>query len=504
MRIKKSFINATIGMLTFILAFIPIFIVRKVFVETLGIQLLGLISLYSNIIGYLTIIEMGIGIAIICSLYKPFAENNKVKVVGYLKYYEKFYKYTALIIFVLGLILVPFLHIFIKGSISITLVRVGFILVIINTVITYIFGYKQCMLNVAQEGYKISIGLTTAKIIIAILQIVALNLYHNFYYYLIIQVVINLIFYALINYYIDRRYPWIKVIKGKIEKDEKKELMKTVKGIFFHKIGSILVVGTDNIVISAFVGLAQVASYNNYIIIINAFSGVIGVAMDGITSSIGNLLIDKNEEHIYLTHKRLFFVNFWVASCIAISLFNTITPFIKIWMGKEYELGILTVSIIIINAYFDMLRAQVEKFKSASGEFYKDRFAPLVEGGINLIISIILVQYMGVAGVMIGTLISNITVIFWTQPAITYKYVFKKPLIEYFKRYFKYLLIGIVPLIITIFLTKGLKQNIDIIKFALNCLINLLVVNLFYLIIFWRNKEFEFFKGLIINVIRKK
>ena len=503
MRFKKSLINSVIGMLTYVISFLPIFIVRKVFIEVLGIQLVGLTSLYTNIISYLTIIEMGVGTAIICSLYRPFDENNYEKVVGYLKYYRKFYRGAALFIFGIGILVVPFLHIFIKGNINAGYVKFGFILFLVNTVIAYLFGYKQCILNVAQDGYKVSIGLTTAKVLIAIAQVFIIEKYKSFYGYLIVQIIINLIFYILINYYIDKSYPWLKATKGKINKEEKRDLIKTIKGLSLHKIGAILVFGTDNIVISSFIGLSSVTLYNNYIIVINAFGGIVSQAITGVTASIGNLLLDEDKEHIYKTHKRIFLVNFWIASFITITLVNTLTAFIELWLGKGFNLSWEIVALLIFNLYFQMMRGQVEQFKDASGEFYKDRYAPLVEGGINLIVSLILVRYIGLAGVLIGTVISNVSVIFWTQPYIVYKYVFKKPLFEYFLRYFKYTLIGIVPLILTMFTTHYLKENNSIGNFILNCLINIIVINIFYLIVFWRTEEFKFFKELAFKILKR-
>ncbi|MGL4450994.1 MAG: lipopolysaccharide biosynthesis protein [Sarcina sp.] len=503
MRLKKSLINSVIGMLTYIISFLPIFIVRKVFIDVLGSDLAGLTSLYTNIIGYLTIIEMGVGTAIICSLYKPFDEENHEKVVGYLKYYKKFYMLAALFIFCVGIVLVPFLHVFIKGNINAGYVKIGFILFLINTVIAYLFGYKQCILNVAQDGYKVSIALTAAKVLIAIAQIFIVEKYHSFYGYLIAQIVINLIFYILINYYIDRCYPWLKETKGKIDKEEKSELIKTIKGVSLHKIGAVLVFGTDNIVISSFIGLTSVTLYNNYMLVINAFGGIVSQAIAGVTASIGNLLLDDDGEHVYRTHKRLFLANFWIASFIAIILVNTLTPFIQLWLGKEFVLSLSIVGLLILNLYFQMIRGQVEQFKNASGEFYRDRYAPLVEGGINLIISLVLVRYIGLIGVLLGTVISNVAVIFWTQPYVVYKYVFKKSLFEYFLRYFKYILIAVIPLVFTMFLTHNLKVNDSFINFILNCFINVVVINVFYLIIFWRTEEFQFFKGLIFKFLKR-
>lgn len=504
MRLKKSLINSSVGILTYIISFLPLFIARKVFIDILGGQLLGLSSLYTNIIGYLSIVEMGIGSAIIYSLYKPFAEDNKEKIKGYLKYYEKFYRRAGVIVLAVGLAITPFIHIFIKDNMDLTLVRVGFILFLINTFIGYMFTYKHCMLNVAQEGYKVSLGLIFSKIFIAILQVIVVQKYKSFYGYIIVQIVVNLIFYLIINAYINKRFSWLKEVNGKIEKEEERSLVKNIKALFYHKIGGRFISGTDNIVVSSFISLKIVADYNNYVLITNACSALIGQAMVGITASIGNLLVEENKEKAYGVHKKLFFISFWAVSFIVISLFNTISHFISLWVGEAYVLDTFTISLILFNLYFQLMRGAVERFKDASGEFYRDRYAPICEGLINLISSIVLINLIGLPGVFLGTLISNLVVAFWVKPRIVYKYVFNEPLDEYFKRYFKYVAIGIVPLIITTFLTNPLKETITMNAFILNCLINIVVINTFYLIIFWKNENFIYFKNIVLNIISRK
>ena len=504
MRLKKSLINSSIGMITFLISFLPIFIVRKIFSEVLGSDVLGLTSLYNNIIGYLSIVEMGIGSAIIYSLYKPFAEGDKRKISGYLKYYKKFYIKAGLIVLILGIMITPFIHIFIKDNLDVSLVRIGFVLFLINTFIGYIFTYKHCILNVAQEGYKVSIGITMSKILIAVVQIIIIKKYKSFYGYILVQILINLIFYIGINHYINKKFTWLNCIHGDIEKEEKRNLIKNIKALFYHKIGGIFVLSTDNIIVSSFISLSVVAMYNNYILITSAFTGLVGQAMNGITASIGNLLISEDKEHSYDIHKKLFFVSFWVISFIVISLFNTISQFIALWVGEGYILDMFTISIILFNLYFQMMRDQIDKFKEAGGQYYKDRYAPIFEGIINLITSIVLVKLIGLPGVFLGTLISNLVVVFWVKPKIVYKYIFNKPLKNYFKMYFGYLLISIIPLIISGILTKGIKNDISITSFVFNCIINILIINITYLIIFWKNKHFIYFKNIVINILKKR
>ncbi|MDK0690990.1 O-unit flippase [Clostridium perfringens] len=502
MRTKKALINSSINIVTYLILFIPNLILRKVFLNTLGNEMLGLNSFYSNIIGWLSIAELGVGSAIIFSLYKPFAENNRRKINMYIRFYGKFYRTIGFIILGLGIIISPFLNFFIENKVDIEIITVGFLIFLLNSFISYMFSNRLCILNVAQESYKLTLGTTISQLIIFLLQYILLKNHPSFILYITIQLIVNLIYYIIINIYISRKYPWLNKDKEDLDYNTKMGLFKNIWALFMHKIGGVVVNSTDNIVISKFVGLGILANYANYNTVIAALQKVILLGLNGITASVGNMLNSSDKKKAYDIHKKIFFLNFWIVSFVVISLYNTLNQFVGLWVGKQYLLDSLTFIVILINLYFVTMRGSVEQFQNGSGNFYQDRYAPLVEAFINLAVSIFLVKKIGIAGVFIGTLVSNFTVIFWTKPYIVYKYVFHKPISGYFAMYFKYLVIGIVPLILTNWLTGSVKYNLSIKSFVINCLINIIVINFTYLIIFYRTKEFKYYLLLFIKIIR--
>lgn len=503
MRLKKSLTNSFVNILMYFIVLFPDFIMRRLFIVNLGEDLLGLNSLYLNIISLLSIAELGIGSAIIFSLYKPFADNDKKKIKGYLDFYKYFYRKVGLIIFLGGIIVSIFLGNIINNEINIIDARLYFYLFLIKTLLGYLFSYKNCLLVVAQEGYKISIINSIAKLITCGFQIITLTIYKSFYLYLIIEICINSIYFIYINLYINKRFYWIKEVEGEITKEERVVLNKKVKAMFLHKIGSKLVTSTDNMIITKFISLSITGVFNSYNMVINSFKGIITIAISAITASIGNLLATSDEKKAYTIHKNLFFINFWVVSFVTISLYNTLNQFVLLWLGENIYIDNLTLIILLINFYFVLMRGSVERFKEGAGMYEQDKYAPLVEAIINLSASIILVNIIGLPGVFIGTLISNILVIFWIKPMIVYKYVFKIKVIEYFKMYFKYFGIAIIPLIITIIATNSLKKDNNLISFIINCLINIVVINSIYIIIFRKRNEYIYFKNIILNGIEK-
>lgn len=498
MRQKKAIINSSINFLTFLITFLPNLLIQQIFIKVLGEDLRGLNGLYSNIIGWLSIVELGVGSAIVFSLYKPFAEKNYPRVRAYLNFYRKFYFRVGFLILIIGLILTPFLPNFIENiNFSMSLIYSGFILYLLNSFISYLFSSRLCILTVAQEGYKMSLATTISKFIIYIFQFIILKYYPSFILFVAVQLIINFIYYVAINYYTLKKFPWINEKKEVLEVEERQRLLKSVKAMFMHKIGALFVFSTDNLVISKFLGLGSLGLYLNYNMIINAAQNLLGSAQHGITASVGNLLVTKDNKYVIDIHNKIFFLNFWISSFVSISLYNTLNQFIGLWIGEEYLIDQLTFIVMIINSYFYLMRQTIDRFKDASGNYIHDRYAPIIEGLVNLISSIILVNYFGLAGVFIGTMISNFTVLFWVQPYVVYKYVFHENVSKYISMYLKYTLIGVGVLFITLPLTAPFKENYSILSFILNCFINIIVINLIYFVLFYRKSEFKYFKEIV-------
>lgn len=504
MRQKKALINSIANILSFIIVFIPNLLLRKVFIHELGNSWLGLNSLYTNIISWLSVAELGVGTAIVYSLYKPYAENDQNKIKAYINFYRTFYIAIGLIILVIGISIIPFLKFFIGKDISFNIASMTFILFLLNSFISYLFSYKLCILNVAQEAYKITFGTMITKLVIIITQIFLLKLYPNFVVYVLVQLIINLIYFIAINSYVIRKYPWINTLNEKLELKEKNKLLKNVKAMFIHKIGYLIVFSTDNLVISRFIGLTMVGKYTNYLTIISAIQTLINNIFNGLTSSIGNLIAIESRERVYDIHKKILFMNFWIVSFIVILLYNTLNQFIVIWLGRENVLDKLTFIVILINLYFTLMRGSISRFQEGSGQYQQDKYAAFLEAIINLVTSLVLVNYLGLAGVFIGTLISNITVIFWTKPYVVYKYVFGMSVWKYYRDYFKYLGVGLITLFISILCCGWVKESYTFSSLVLNSIINSIVVNIIYIIVFCRTDEFKYYIDFIKKINTRK
>jgi O-antigen/teichoic acid export membrane protein len=296
--------------------------------------------------------------------------------------------------------------------------------------------------------------------------------------------------------YIRRSYPWLASTEGKLENAEKRSLFKNVKALFLHKIGGTIVFGVDNLIISAFLSLSVVGVFNSYYMVIGAAQTLISSALSGVAAGVGNLLTENRPDRAYEVHRRLFFLSFWIVSCAAIVLWQTLGTFVRLWLGEGHTLDALTIGIVLANFYFMLMRGSVERFKEGAGIYHQDRYAPFVEAAINLGASLALVQTIGLPGVFLGTLISNLTVLFWLKPKLVYNIVFGKRLLDYLLQYGKYLLIAAVPLALTSLLAVPFEGKLGWGLFAAEAALCLFVVNGAYAIVFRNNDEFRYFLAL--------
>lgn len=467
------------------------FFTRKVFVDNVGVEYLGLNGLLQNILGVVTLIEGGFGTSVVYNLYKPLAKKNQEKIIALLQLYKKVYRYIALGIVAFSICLFPFIDIFIKGAENLSYVSIVYFIFVFNSVIQYFTAYKWALINADQKNYKLTtinliyqVGLNIAKLLI---------LYYtkNYILYLIVEALFNLGLNIAIVKKVNRLYPYVCTSKKYIvETNIKTNIISNVKSLFFHSLGGYFMHSTSNIVISSFVGITIVGLYSNYTLLTGYVNSLSKQILNSVSESVGNLIAEENKERSYQVFKIIFFINFLVTSYSSILLLTIIPPFISWWLGKEYNLSSTTLILIIINFYIDGMRTSALIFKVKSGIFKQDRFSPLLQGIINLILSLILVQYWGINGVLFSYGFSILCIGFWQFPRLVYKYSFNKPLFSYFKQYIYYTSIAILSfLVIKIVLELATIDNCFF-KTILNGIVSLLIITLVYFFTFHRQSVF--------------
>jgi len=502
-RTKNSIKNSTASIITQVLTVLMDFAVKTVFIRILSTEYLGINGLFANIITLLSLADLGIGIAIPYSLYKPLAEKDEKKIKGLMNYYSKIYSIIGVIVLIIGLSLTPFLSYIIKDMPNIKNIYFIYMLFVTHSALSYLFVYKRFLIESDQKGYIISKINFICALLLNITRVLLLVITKNFILYLFCSLIFIIIQNGWYSKKANKLYPYIKnKNKEEIDKDELKEINKNIKALFIYKIGNVIANGTDNIIISKFLGLSLVGLLSNYILITNSLGNILIQVFNTITSSIGNLVATNNErsKNIY---EKLFFFNFYIYSLCGICLFILINPFIYLWIGNKYILGFDVAFILGINFYTSGIGNVTNSFRTAYGLFYKAKYRPILMIVINIIISLLLVKPLGIFGVILGTIISRLLTTSWLDPYIVYKYGFKSNPILYYIKYVYYLLIFLISGVFINYITSYIIVN-NIFNWTLLAISTFILYNLIIILIFRKKEEFKFFAEKGLKFLTKK
>ncbi len=501
MRSENSIKNIKVNLVSQLLGDVLSFVCRTVFIRMLGATYLGVSNLFIGILSLLSLAELGIGTAIGFSMYKPLAGNDRRKIGALMNLYRRAYHVIGLIVAAAGLLLTPFIPFF-SGSPDIPYLTPIYLLYVFNSAITYFFSYKQSIINADQKNYICTIyqyGLCIAQNII---QIVILLQTKNFILYLCTQILFSFLTNFLLSRKADRMYPYLKHYRNaKLARADRNAIFKNIRAMFMNRIGGAIVSGTDNILISKFVGLVSVGIYANYFMVTNTINNLTSQIFSGVTASVGNLGAVENDRKSYEVYLSVNFAGFWIFGFCAVCLFCLFNPFIRLWMlytgkGDELLFPMTVVFLIVLNFYATGMRQATIMFKNAFGLFWYDRYRSLVEAAVNLGMSIFLARQIGVAGVFLGTLISTIAIDFWVEPLVLFRHGFHRRPVPYFLRYLFYTAFIFAVGFFTWYLCS-LAGGYSFGSFVLKCVICLIIPNLLLFLAFCRTKEFQYLKRYV-------
>ncbi|MBU3126853.1 oligosaccharide flippase family protein [Clostridium tagluense] len=499
MRIKNSLNNIIFNLGSTFITYILSFVSRSIFIYTLGAQYLGINGLFSNILMMLSLAELGIGTAINFSLYKPIAQKDNNKISTLMTFYRKAYSLIGCIVAVFGFILMFFLHYIIKDANTIENLRMIYLLYLFSTVSGYFLSYKTTLVSAYQKDYTL-VPINVAMSAITILgQIVILMTTKSFIYYLFVQIIFGFIQRIIINNVITKQYKDIDFkTKEKLPQSELNVIIKNVKAMFYHKIGDYCVNGTDNIVISTFVGIKAVGFYSNYTLLITTVNAIIMIIFNSTSASFGDLIAKEKPEKRLEKFRVLNFLGFWFFGFATICFYNLLNPFITLWIGNKYILDLSIIIPVIINYYLVGMRVSLGIVKSSGGVYAQDRFVPLIQAIVNLFFSIILVKYIGLAGVFWGTVISAFVPMIY-RPYVVYKYIFETSCKKYLIQYTQYLLVVVVNIFVTSTLCKMLFLNAGWVNLIGRGFICVVIPNLLIVVLFRKSYEFK----QLINIVKE-
>jgi O-antigen/teichoic acid export membrane protein len=508
-RVSKSLKNAKVGVFFFAISILLQFFSRKIFLDALGDDFIGLESTLRSILSFLNLAELGIGTAIGFTLYKPIFDNNHAEINKIIALLGVLYKKIGLAILGVGILISLFFPwIFADTAFSLMLIYFVFYTLLVSTLLAYFVNYHSSLFGADQKGYIIQKYFQSFHIVRVILQVVVVLYYKNFYLYIVLELLFSLGYSIMLRQKIKTTYPWLYINyhgKASVVKAYP-EVIKKVKQVFFHKISQFIKSGTDNILIFSLINLQSVALFGNYFLVFSKLNSLIMMAFAGTGSAVGNLIAEDDKENVNKVFWELVSVQFFIAGFFSLTLYYILDHLILLWLGDKYVLSKVILILFIVNFFMMQITATINRFKNAYG-LYADIWAAITEALINLLVSLILGSIYGISGIVAGTVGSLFIIGVLWKPYYLFKHGFKKSVLVYWK--------GLIPIILSFILSSLLVNFInDYFLLAnyemsfLNWLLYSIQISLLILIIYGAllyafNKSFRIFWTRIKILIKK-
>lgn len=503
-RLKNSALNLATGLLGRLLTIILNFAVRTIFIHCLDEAYLSVNGLYSNILTVLSLAELGFGSAMVYHMYEPMAKKNYQKVAELLYFYKKAYFAVGMAIVGIGVCIIPFMDVIIKDKPDVPWLTLYYIIFLLNSGLSYCFAACKGTLFLAdQKEYVQTNARNTIAIIQTALQVLLLLLFRAYLSYLLIQLAGTLCVNAYVAHLAEKRYPEISKYKNdRLNGDEKRQLLKDTGALFLTKVGHVALNGTDNIIISAVVGVLWVGRLSNYTLICDSVTSVLCQITAAITGSLGNYFATENRRSGYVIFKKIEFLNFWLYGFSFIALLILLDPFIRLWAGARFVLGLPVCFAIALNFFVAGYMNTLWVFRSTLGLFKQGKYRPLIVAGLNIVLSIALGKIWGVFGVLFATFLSRAAVNLWYDPIVLHKYGFGVSAKPFFCEYAKRLLLVASLSILLLAVRKFVfLTGVSILGFVIMMVITAIVPNAMFWIAYHKKNEYLYFEDILKNRI---
>ena len=416
------------------------FVGRVIFVRLLGAEYTGVNSLFTEILTVLSFTELGIGNAMIFSLYKPLAEKDTEKIKSLMKLYAISYRVIGVVIAILGVCVIPFLDI-IVGEVSYVKENlvVLYLLFLANTVVSYFFIYNRSLIVADQKSYLVGIYREVFHAIRVVAQTIFLLVTRSIIPYLIIMIICTFLNNVYVTYQAKKMYPYLKDKDVKpLDKSESKGIFSNVKALVVYKIGTIMLESTDSIFISFLVNVLTVGLYGNYKMIINVFKTVGNQVMESLIASIGNLNAEATNEKKLVVFNDIYYINAWFYGFTTVGLGLFLTAVVQICFGAENVIAESAVWAACIYYYVANMHYPCYAFRTTAGLFVYGKYVPLACTILNIILNIILGMKFQLVGILMASVISRMLTFEIIDPVLIFKRVFEKSSFEYFVKYVFY------------------------------------------------------------------
>ena len=511
-RTKNSVLNLATSFGSQMLVIVLRFITRTVFIYTLGKAYLGINGLFSDILTLLSLTELGIDTALNFQLYKPLAEGDDHRVRVLMKFYKQAYRVVGTVILVIGLCLIPLLPFLIKDYDSLEAIGIDavliFILYLLQSVTSYLFwAYRAAVVKANQKKYLLDVAEFAITIITNVTQIFILIYLEDFVLYTAAVIFFNILR-NFINAQIAKRfYPQFFIKEeDSLSKEEIKGLFKDCGALFVYKANTVVLKATDNLVLSKFVGLEVVGLYSNYLLFYVTIKNFLYQMYNAVQASMGNLFATSNMEKKYKFFQIMNFLSIVIYGTAAVGIAVCANELISCWISDSYVIKQPFAILIGVEILFQGLQNNLGQVRNVSGVFRQMWYRPLIGIVINLVVSIVLVQFYGIYGVILGTIAAYVLTNFAVDPAVLHKYAFNniKPVSEYYKKNITYIALLITICAIDIWLSKQIYPGHGWISLFIHAVIVVVTVPASFVVVYWKSQECQYVVNMAIKLLHKK
>ncbi len=486
------------------------FVNRKIFITFIGVEYLGISGLFANILTLLSMADLGLGTAMNVSLYKPIAENDTKKLAALLGYFRKLYYIIAAAVMVIGLGLTPFLDFIVNLENDIPYLELYYILYVVKSAVSYLFAYKASIIHADQKKYivtRIDLFINIAKVLLHIGVLIVMSMFLDkpwvYFVYLIVDVAAVVVHNMVVSHVASKNYPFIRQ-KQELDKTEQKEIFSGTLSVFIYKIAWSLINGTDNILISVITGTVFVGLYSNYSTITSHLEAFITLFFTALTASIGNLVVKSLPEKRYKTFKTMQMVSFWICAVTVVCLSFLMQDFVQLWYGEDLILSPLVVFAIILNVFFSICMRPVWTFREGTGMYRQIRYIMLATAALNLILSIIMGKWLGLAGILLATSLSKLATYFWYEPKVLFKSFFEVGPSKYYVPFGMNMVLILLSAGMCWLPINFLFREVTWINWFIKAFICLITVNAVYFLCYRKTDEFAEILNKTKSILGKK
>ena len=507
-RVQKSILNARINFIFYFVMLVLSFYSRKIFLDSLGADFIGLTGTLQNILNLLNIAELGVGAAIGFNLYKPIQRGDQGTINEMISLFGWLYRYIGCVILLIAFVVSLFFPlIFSDTSFNLFIIYFAFYSFLISSLIGYFVNYRSILLTADQKNYIVSAYLQSANVVKTILQIVLCIYFKNYYVWILVELCFGVIGSIILNIKIDKEYPWLKtnIKEARIYNRKYPQIMKSTRQVFVHKMKDFLLMQSDQILIFAFVSLKMVAFYGNYTLLITKASYLFNSTLDSVGAGVGNLVAEGNKDKILDVFWELMCIRYFIAGLVVTSVYLFIEPFIVLWLGEQYILSKSILILLMVNTFIFLSRGVVDNFNYAYGH-YADIWAAWTEGLLNLGLTLLLAPKLGVSGILRGKIVPLLLIVVCWKPYYLFNSGFDIEIKKYWKSTLKYYLLLMLSFSFVVFIRPFIlilpQSWMDFIKYVF---ILFVIYFILTVVLFWFFAPgIKSFKIRVFNLINNK